>query len=478
MKGSPYGLVGLILVVCTFCASTDALAAAANLVPYAESFESFSDGADIIDGTNNGWYGEAEALVAEELDYSAMFYNEYPLAVPHTTVAKVMGSVSNKLASADDHIWMDMVLQPRPWSEDTHPEDIPTDAQLAAYVSTQGFLTVYCSTTTNGVDYTNRWVTMEHRPIASNDWLRLVVEVDYSGFAKLCRFQINNGAHATNQYGWQNTSPGSLDDLKDGPWLPLLDQNATNVTALSLRGEEYYLDDLVITNQTPTMTAQYTIAVDGDSGAIVNPSGSGPLTLPDSFPIQAGDSVTFEFTAASGYAISNVAWGDGDATNDLGVVASHTFNSVAGDKVLYVFMVDTVGSQTERGTRYDWIDLYYTGVVDYEQVDTNDTDGDGAVTWVEFYAGTIPTNPLSVFQVLDVNSASPSNYVTWYATTNSGIYDPFGMLRSTNLLYSGAWVDMNVSIPRTPVNGTNWWWDTNTPPDEVYYRPYIITNAP
>ncbi len=127
---------------------------------------------------------------------------------------------------------------------------------------------------------------------------------------------------------------------------------------------------------------------------------------------------------------------------------------------------------TAQGTPYTWLDQY--GLTDHENDDLEDQDGDGLYTWQEYLAGTIPTNKGSVFQVLDITRINTSNRIVWYGTTNTGIYTPFLMYRSTNLIYG--WSLIPTNIPRSGAD-SNIWWDQAVPAmQSIWYRPAVPTN--
>jgi hypothetical protein len=64
-----------------------------------------------------------------------------------------------------------------------------------------------------------------------------------------------------------------------------------------------------------------------------------------------------------------------------------------------------------------------------------DLDGDRSPTWHEFFAGTDPTNDLSVFMVSDVDFQSESNAVISWLSVSGKTYS---VQCSTNLV-SGEW---------------------------------------
>jgi hypothetical protein len=127
-----------------------------------------------------------------------------------------------------------------------------------------------------------------------------------------------------------------------------------------------------------------------------------------------------------------------------------------------------VPQHTTNWTPYIW--LASNGITNnQEAADMQDTDGDGALNWEEYLAGTSPTNPKSLFCILDATFTLTANYISWYGTTNSGVTTDFVIYRTTNLV-SGSWVPVGTNS-RSP-SGTNVWWDTSLPAlgVPVYYK--------
>jgi len=147
-------------------------------------------------------------------------------------------------------------------------------------------------------------------------------------------------------------------------------------------------------------------------------------------------------------------------------------NQVADSTFCEYGAVEAGGGEqtTTNGTPYTWLESY--GITNNrETADISDSDGDGALTWQEYRAGTDPTNALSVFRVFDTDFLGTSNRITWYGTTNSGVVTDFIIYRTTNLL-SPTWLPVSTN-PRS-VTGTNIWWDENAPQGvPLFYRPAL-----
>ena len=139
------------------------------------------------------------------------------------------------------------------------------------------------------------------------------------------------------------------------------------------------------------------------------------------------------------------------------------------------------GGETTRGTAYDYMLTHYPTNYQLDVVENLDTDGDGFKTWEEYITGTDPTNVASKFQILSAGrGTNGSNFVSFYATTNSGVTNAFGMRALTDMTNSASWTNWTTvegaSVQRT-VDGTNtYWYDpTISGANAGYYIP-VATN--
>ena len=200
----------------------------------------------------------------------------------------------------------------------------------------------------------------------------------------------------------------------------------------------------------------YTITVSAVVNGSISPSG---LVV-----VAHGVDTNFLIEANDGYIISNVVV-DGSS---VGTPDNYTFYDVTNNHTISA--VFQLYAASAKGTPIWWLEKYgFTN--NYDVADTNDQDIDGAFTWQEYLAGTVPTNRLSAFVIFDMGKQGGSNYVRWFGTTNSGVYTDFLMYRSTGLI-SGGWSLIESNLSRSGT-GINEWWDDDPPGSKVFYRPAL-----
>ncbi len=148
-------------------------------------------------------------------------------------------------------------------------------------------------------------------------------------------------------------------------------------------------------------------------------------------------------------------------------------NQVAGSTFCTYGAVESGGESvpvTTYGTPHSWLAAH--GITNnYQAADIADLDGDGALTWQEYLAGTDPMDGSSVFRVFETHFQNGSNGVSWYGTTNSGVMTGFIIYRTTNLL-DPAWLPVGTNT--RSATGTNIWWDNSQPAGmPLFYRPAL-----
>lgn len=96
-------------------------------------------------------------------------------------------------------------------------------------------------------------------------------------------------------------------------------------------------------------------------------------------------------------------------------------------KVLYARWEPVAVQVGETFVPYAWLDSFNLGS-EHEAAAFADQDGDGALTWWEYVAGTDPTNGLSVFRITDYSH----NRIRWSPYLPDRIYTVFGKTNLTD----------------------------------------------
>jgi lysophospholipase L1-like esterase len=104
----------------------------------------------------------------------------------------------------------------------------------------------------------------------------------------------------------------------------------------------------------------------------------------------------------------------------------------AGFALIAGNLAPQLGATRNTGTPHWWLGKF--GFTDYEAAATNDTDGDGVLTWQEYVADTDPTNRLSFLSVLAITNTPP--WTVYFESSTGRLY---GLQISTNLCRSDGW---------------------------------------
>src|SRR5580704_6754557 len=164
-----------------------------NLVPYQDSFESYSNGFNLV-GTNY-WMSDnpdAATVVATNYPYSGM----YPISGPQQQALSINGTVTNLfLPSFYTNVWVDLIVQASPLAG---PPPVLTNASFAVCVTTNGHLAVW--NCTNPPAPGNGWTELQDVPPLAGQFFRLTVGVNYTPDANgLFDYSVNvNGVASTN----------------------------------------------------------------------------------------------------------------------------------------------------------------------------------------------------------------------------------------------------------------------------------------
>lgn len=238
MKKRTYIRISVLFVV------AGAMANAANMVPYEETFESYAAGFT-MPGTN-GWSAAAssDAVVSTNAASVAALnaYSEpsgYPVsAASHDKVLEVAGTVTNSFgAPAGQTAWVDVMLEAGALS--SVDASLLATAHAATYFNYGGHPVVYHYDSGTS---SNVWTEIPE--ITKSGWVRTTVGLDYqTGY-----FQIKmDGILLTNALG--NTSSDGLGSA-GGSWFAM-PTAASQLNRVVFDGHGGNLDDLIVTMADP-----------------------------------------------------------------------------------------------------------------------------------------------------------------------------------------------------------------------------------
>jgi hypothetical protein len=453
-----------------------------STIPFSDSFESYSNVIVAADGTgSNGWAGVASTgPVAVAVAATYIPVGGFPITnEAHTQVLQFEGTISNAFDTTvygdtnnlQHYVWVDCMLRP---GQVNFEPTMDNDVQVGAYIDTNGHLRIWhayyygnfanCDTT---------WSTLDNTPIASDQWVRVTLTMDYLSAATnplsggedwslnehYFQVRINGGAPLTNSLAFTSPTPQSEADYGGSYFLcadsgfgnPHGGPNHRYFSNVGLQGVGM-ADDVVVSTQV-TFGVAYDITVSAGPGGTISPPGP-------TVRVSEGDDQAFTIAANPNFAIADVLI---DSVS-IGITNAYTFMNVMSNHSI---------AATFNSTQSP-LDVW---LAEFGLSDPNgDADNDGLSNAQEYYAGTNPTNAASVFRIFRQQTGGGSNTVQWFATTNNGPSNGFLIYRSTNLL--GNWTLYGTNIDRSP-NGTNVWTDL-TPPARgpVYYQPRIPTNNP
>ena len=204
----------------------------------------------------------------------------------------------------------------------------------------------------------------------------------------------------------------------------------------------------------------------------------------------------------------DVFWGTTDAGTNVGSWAnsmtigswtgvttsvSYTPDLLPGETYYYTFRASSAGTNvwaspswrfTMPGTYvppthtsnhsvpYAWLNTIDSGWSnDYEAAVLADQDGDGFLTWEEYWSGTDPMNSNSHLRVDTILYDGTNVMLRWQHAEVDPTIPSINIEASTNLLLNG-WITVGTNVP---VNGTNVWMNVSSP--GVFFR-LVATNAP
>jgi hypothetical protein len=437
-------------------------------LPLSDSFEFQPNGS--LPAGSKGWgvAGSAQAWVTNSpvhtsalIDWAFNGGVGYPISdVTHTQVMVLNGSISNVFGSTGEQsLWFDFMLDPQAWTG-AAPPALSASALCSFYVTPEGDLALARSAEP-GLASSNLWTVLSGAGIVTDAWSRITVQwvggVDTAFFS----LRINGGSPLSHVSGW--TAPDETAP-RNGPWFPCPNATARlTPSSLHLAGRAH-LDDWSLSNvhssydPAPIPTAVITLFSDPEAGSI------SPEPLVE---VPVGGTPQFEVQALPYHYITDLFTNGVSISNDFATERTGRFEFVWTSVPAGWHTVEALFApyRTLSGTSIPWLLEHYSGIEDFEEAAGSDTDGDTVPAWMEYLAGTDPTDPNSFFQITGQGVVGGSNYLIWVSRDESGL-PPFVVRRKTSL--SLPWQEVGL-LQRFTQPTTYLWFDSNSVPG-AYYR--------
>jgi hypothetical protein len=438
-------------------------------LPMAESFETYPPGIS-IDGTN-GWTAagtggvvtDAAGVMTALSDWAGRTGCGYPLPdEAHTRALRFDAAVSNQFGVAlESSLWFDLMVSAEVWTH-AMPPAIAPGVLFAFYTAPTGRLMAACS---SGIspDAVNQWSELSGIVPDESGWMRLSVNLVQGPDSAFYAVRIDGGAPITHPAAFTDPSETAA---PGGIWFPCANFHSRLVPiALSLSGSGV-LDDFTVSGDRPSFeslpaaVAVITTLLDGDRGAI---STDTVIVAPP------GTNAPFLITADPYFHIRDIL------TNGTPIAGSD-FESEPTNRYAFTWMDVSAGNHvleilfapdlTAAGTPHWWLASYYQ-TNDFDGAALDDGDADGFPAWKEHLAGTDPTDPDSLFRILETGMLDGTNYIIWAGGGGTGL-PPFTIYRRTCLM-GGTWEPVGEqrrsSSTRTV---SNIWLDPAAPPGAFY----------
>jgi len=442
-----------------------------NSVPFSDSFEQYPANSSII-GSNN-WIGATNTYATVTNMTYSFSATQHPLRnATHSKVVQLNtenGAITNLVTSTSEtQVWIDSMVQFQLWSDDA-PPSITNDTGIRAafYINNQSNLVIYHTDLDPGLwSGSNVFTVIPYTTIASGQWVRLTVNMDYSDDfegVSFFRVQLDGGEAITNALAFD--APNSFGSFGGSNFVSAnLFPSGThplNLSSVGFSGTGY-IDDFVVTNGQVQFSIVWTITTTN------YPASGGGVMDPVAGVITLGDNESATITNLPATYWSNAYLVVDGVTN--APAATYAFNNVTSNHTYTVYFVPDMAASN---TPHWWLDSFGLPLTDNSA--TNDPDTDGFPSWMEYIASTDPTDSNSFFRITGSYRLNGTNYFTW---TSKGIdpnLPPFGIRRVTNLV-TDTWTNLVGTQARST---NNVWAETGVVPTNVpvFYR-VVATNSP
>jgi hypothetical protein len=345
-----------------------------NTIPYSEPFESYPHGYPLA--LTNGWTAQYSTMAMTTTNsYASGYTGAFPIPGPHSTTLQIDGRVTNSFAASTyTNIWVDMILESKPWTNNVLPAgSVMPNAQFALCITTNHHLVVWnCPAPPNP---TCAWTELLDTDLPEGSYNRITVEMAY----------LRDSTNYFHYRVWVNGIPS----INPSTWYAAANTNWNSLRKITAEGL-FNIDDLTVKTSTPFSPVSI----------VASSQGYGTILPAGIIEVPYGSTISFTNVPNTWYHLSDVTV---DSAS-VGTPSVYAFtNVIAGHTVQAHFSAVTVLSNTPSWWLADSNPAWTNNL---SAASTNDQDGDGLFTWQEYIAGTQPTNPSSTFalQLTGTNS--------------------------------------------------------------------------
>ncbi len=406
----------------SFAAATRPASGQTTSIPYRDTFETYTNAQTII-GTNGWVAGNVAFAVVTNMTYTYNYPCGYPFpGAEHTQVVRLDTEgtgVSNCFSrQSNTNVTIDFMMY-CVRSEDEEALKVLTNdntVQMGFYVNTNGNPVILYSVRWFDLGAwewrgTNAYYTVSDVTLASGEWTRVTVTMDYlsdNSDRYDTYFQIAfNGTSVTSDYAY--APPLNADPpIATGTWFVC----ANYLSAVSIWFTNVifvgtgYLDDYKVEGDAePLLSITSTIWSDGKPGDT-----RGGWVLPTIAWVQSGGSTNFTIGANTYWSYTNLVVNGTPQmpTNNL------VFENVTSNQAFDAYFG---ADRTTNGVPHWWLAQQNSNWTnDFEAAANGDPDGDGMTTRDEYLASTDPDDANSVFRILEFVMPDGTNYTLRWLT--------------------------------------------------------------
>jgi len=467
-------MLGVTLAVALVLAG-GARAEGTNPVPYSENFEGYA--ADTALTNITGW-SSPEGVIAFVTNTGDPGFTatSYPLSYDRLSTNMAVAfetgdkGLTNTFAPNTNSqvFYLDMMMKMNLEDQELSKFDADPSIHMALFADRTGSNYWVYNYDLDGTS--NRLSVITNLTAQKDAWVRVTVSMDCNSDpfgVQLFQVQVN-GEKALSPDGYQNPdTTGS----KPGSWFAFANNNFPNyVSSVTLMGEGV-LDDITLTTNPPSFGIVIVASTDPSDASRGSISPVGKVTLAE------GENTNFVIVASNYFHIGQIRINGtpiGGVPDGL-TSTNYLWDSGLGGSIKAVFSptlaVHDVPHWWLAAQHPDWTN-------NFNFWSTNDFDTDADPTYIEYWTSSGPTNPNSVFEIVDFGQKNGTSYFTVVCASVDPALPQFDVQKSTNLMEGEVgW------FPASPpkfgrVNGSNTWWESSASSVSPAHYRAIVTNVP